>query len=179
MNRCQVIDHYWWILLCLSTSPNASTQWHAQYPRCHQSTIITNCRYQRSQFRASVIYSSFSQLFSVRNCLKWDPPFPRSSKNTITLRHTQSTTYAVVMLWKIRLNTNFVQVEIDYRPQFCELYVKKRESGWNPHPNVMEPERPQHDRPEACVIAQQYTFPLSHFLSRKEKFGARFTIFTI
>jgi hypothetical protein len=44
----------------------------------------------------------------------------------------------------------------------------------------MEPDRPQHDRSAACVIAQQYsssTFVSLCFHSRKEKQGARFRKF--
>jgi hypothetical protein len=43
-------------------------------------------------------------------------------------------------------------------------------------------DRPQHDRPAACVIAQQYsfaTFVSMCFHSRKEKFGARFKLYFI
>jgi hypothetical protein len=41
--------------------------------------------------------------------------------------------------------------------------------------NALEPDRPQLDRPAACVIAQQYsfaTFVSLRFYSVKEKFGA-------
>jgi hypothetical protein len=41
----------------------------------------------------------------------------------------------------------------------------------------VEPDRPQHDRLAACVIAQQYSsaiFVLQRFYSRKKKFGVRF-----
>jgi hypothetical protein len=41
----------------------------------------------------------------------------------------------------------------------------------------MEPDEPQHDRPLACVIAQQYSsaiFVLLRFHSSKEEFGPRF-----
>jgi len=44
----------------------------------------------------------------------------------------------------------------------------------------MEPDRPQHDRFAACVIAQQYsssTFVSLCFNSRKKKQGARFRKF--
>jgi hypothetical protein len=40
----------------------------------------------------------------------------------------------------------------------------------------MEPDRPQYERPAACVIAQQYSsanLVSTHFNSRTEKFGAR------
>jgi hypothetical protein len=39
---------------------------------------------------------------------------------------------------------------------------------------MLEPDRPQHNRPTACVIAQQYssaTFVSSRFDCRREKFG--------
>jgi hypothetical protein len=38
----------------------------------------------------------------------------------------------------------------------------------------MEPDRPHHDRPDVCVIAQQYSFP-TLTLFHKKKFGAHFT----
>jgi len=41
-------------------------------------------------------------------------------------------------------------------------------------PIALEPDRPQHYHPAACVIAQQYssaTFVSLHFHSSKEKFG--------
>jgi hypothetical protein len=43
----------------------------------------------------------------------------------------------------------------------------------------MQPDRPQHDRSTARVIAQQYsssTFLSLRFQSRKEKFGARLKV---
>jgi hypothetical protein len=43
-------------------------------------------------------------------------------------------------------------------------------------PSTLEPDRPQHDRTTARVIAQQYssaTFVSLRFHSVKEKFGAR------
>jgi hypothetical protein len=46
----------------------------------------------------------------------------------------------------------------------------------DPISNTPENDRPQHDRPAACVIAQQYscvTFVSLPFHSRKEKFGVR------
>ena len=42
------------------------------------------------------------------------------------------------------------------------LHVNTRKSGWNPNSNTMEPDRPQHDRPAACVIAQQYSSASSY-----------------
>ena len=42
------------------------------------------------------------------------------------------------------------------------IYVYTRKSSWwNPKSNTLEPDRPQHDRPAACVIAQQYLPPPS------------------
>jgi len=59
------------------------------------------------------------------------------------------------------------------------VYVRvyTRDSSRNPNPNTLEPERPQHDRPAACAIAQQYssaTFVFLRFHTRKEEFGSRF-----
>jgi hypothetical protein len=33
------------------------------------------------------------------------------------------------------------------------------ESCWNPNSNTLETDRPQQERPAACVIAQQYSSP--------------------
>jgi hypothetical protein len=46
----------------------------------------------------------------------------------------------------------------------------------------MVPDRPQHARPDACIIAQQYSsaiFISMRFHSRKEKFDARLKNFII
>jgi len=34
-------------------------------------------------------------------------------------------------------------------------FVDTRESSWNPNSKTLNPDRPQHDRPAACVFAQQ------------------------
>jgi hypothetical protein len=47
---------------------------------------------------------------------------------------------------------------------------------------MLEPDRSQHNRPAACVIAQQYSstnFVSLRFLSRKEKMGPLFKIIII
>jgi len=48
---------------------------------------------------------------------------------------------------------------VDFVPMYCTW-----ESGWNTNSNAMEPDRPQHDHPAVCVIAQQYSYtpPLPH-----------------
>jgi len=53
------------------------------------------------------------------------------------------------------------------------IYVYTRQSSWNPNSNTLEPDRPQHDRPAACVIAQQYfsiTLVILRCHSHKEEF---------
>jgi hypothetical protein len=58
------------------------------------------------------------------------------------------------------------------------VYVYTRDASRNPNPNTLEPGRPQHDRPTACAIGQQYssaTFVCLPFHTRKEEFDARFT----
>jgi len=37
------------------------------------------------------------------------------------------------------------------------MQLQNTESSLNPNSNSLEPDRPQHDRPAACVIAQQYS----------------------
>ena len=57
------------------------------------------------------------------------------------------------------------------------MCVYARDSSRNPNLNTLELDRPQHDRPTACAIAQQYsstTFVCLRFHIRKEEFGARF-----
>lgn len=58
--------------------------------------------------------------------------------------------------------------------------------SWNQNSNTMESDRPQHDRPTAYVIAQQYScapsVPFPFYCSPPvliEKFGARFSFFFI
>jgi hypothetical protein len=56
------------------------------------------------------------------------------------------------------------------------MYVCKRQSSWYTDYNTLEPNRPQHDRPAACVIAQHYssaTFVSLKILTSKEKLGER------
>ena len=58
--------------------------------------------------------------------------------------------------------------------------VHIRESRWNPNSNTTEPDRPHHDCPIACFIAQQYSsakFVSLRFSLRKEKSGAPFKNF--
>jgi hypothetical protein len=40
------------------------------------------------------------------------------------------------------------------KSQHGQLYI---ESSSNPNSNTLEPDRPQHERPTICVIAQQYS----------------------
>jgi hypothetical protein len=57
----------------------------------------------------------------------------------------------------------------------CCVYTGK--SSLNPNSSTLEPDEPQHDRPVACVIAQQYsfaTFVSLRFHSRTVEFGAHF-----
>ena len=59
---------------------------------------------------------------------------------------------------------------------YGQLHVYTREFSWHRSYNILEPDRPQHDRPATSVIAQQYcstTIVSLHFNSRNEKFGAR------
>jgi hypothetical protein len=54
-------------------------------------------------------------------------------------------------------------------------HVFTRQSSCKPNSITPEPDRPQHDRYTACVIAQQYssaTFVPLRFHCHKEKFGA-------
>ena len=66
-----------------------------------------------------------------------------------------------------------VQVEFCACRNWVRTYVHTRQSSWNPNSNALEPDRPQHDRPAACVIAQQYfsvTLVLLRCHSHKEEF---------
>jgi hypothetical protein len=54
------------------------------------------------------------------------------------------------------------------------MYVATREASRNTNSNTMEPDRPQHDRPAASVVAQQYSsfsFISLRFHCCKQKFG--------
>ena len=53
--------------------------------------------------------------------------------------------------------------------------VYRQRYSWNPNSNTLEPDRPQPDRPAACVIAQQYSYASLvslRFHAGKEKFSA-------
>ena len=69
-----------------------------------------------------------------------------------------SPTYSVVTLRKIRQVSNLAKVEVEYT--FGELFT-----------TTLDRDRPQHDRPAAFVIAQQYsssTFVSLRFCVLKE-----------
>jgi hypothetical protein len=55
---------------------------------------------------------------------------------------------AIAPLRKVRLKSNFAQVETAYRPSCDQLYTYTNRSS-------LEPDRQQQDRPAACVIAQK------------------------
>jgi hypothetical protein len=92
-----------------------------------------------------------------------------------TDRQTHSTGYTVDTFWKIRRKSNFTQVGIEYTQVNC---VCARECSCSPCCNKLEPDRRRrHDRPTACLIAQQYcaaTFTSQCCHSCKEKSFARF-----
>jgi hypothetical protein len=56
------------------------------------------------------------------------------------------------------------------------VYAYTGEPSLNANSHTLKPDRLQHDRPAACVIAQQYssvTFISLFFHSHKEKYGER------
>jgi hypothetical protein len=55
----------------------------------------------------------------------------------------------------------------------CE-YV--RESSWSPSSSTLEPDRPQHDCPATCVIAQQYSFIAPSFQQGKNSMSFKSVI---
>jgi hypothetical protein len=66
--------------------------------------------------------------------------------------------------------------KLELRMQMVNYMCISRKSNWRQTSNTLKPDRPQHDRSAACVIAQQYstvTFASLHFHSHKEKFDAR------
>ena len=68
---------------------------------------------------------------------------------------------------------------VPFTSNYRDYTVYTRQSSWNPSPNTLEPDRPQHDCTAACVIAQQYFSATSVSLSfrcRKIQFGARWKI---
>jgi hypothetical protein len=61
------------------------------------------------------------------------------------------------------------------------VYVCKRKTTLNANSNTLEPDRLQHVRLAACVIAQQKSFAKFsslQFYSHKDKLGARFKVVT-
>jgi len=58
---------------------------------------------------------------------------------------------------------------------YSRLHLHTREFNLSPSSNTVEPNRPLHECPTACVIAQQYysvTLVSMRFRSHKEKFDA-------
>jgi hypothetical protein len=100
----------------------------------------------------------------------------------LTRRHDiesiHSPTYAVVTFRKFRRESENAYLGTEYTcSQLCMYDVYTREWSWNANSNTPEPDRPQHDRPATCVIAQQYsstTFVSLRFYSRKKKIRPRF-----
>ena len=84
---------------------------------------------------------------------------------------------ALVTLRNVPCKTSFAQVGIEYTcGQLC-TYVQGSQVGIPGSSNTLETVRPQHDRPFACVIAQQYssaTVISLRFLSREENCVALF-----
>ena len=88
----------------------------------------------------------------------------RAHTNTYT--HTQSPTYATVCNARSVARRNCVHVY----STICE-YTRK--FSFNPNSSSLEPDRPQHDRPTALVIAQQYFSAIVslRYHSHKKSFG--------
>jgi len=64
---------------------------------------------------------------------------------------------ALVTLRNVRCKSSFAQVGIEYTCGQLYMYVQGSPVGIPNYSNTMETVRPQHDRPFACVIAQQYS----------------------
>ena len=87
---------------------------------------------------------------------------------------THSPNSVVVRFWNVRSKTTFSHVGNDYACGQLPYICIWRESMENPNSNTLEHDRPQHDWPANCVIAQQRssaTFFSLCFHSRKENFG--------
>ena len=87
---------------------------------------------------------------------------------TVTLSNLRAGT-----LRNVRRKYNFLQLGI--KCKYGKICVHKTQSSWNPHSSTPESNRPRHDGPAACFIAQQYssaTFVSLLFPFHKEKFDA-------
>ena len=86
--------------------------------------------------------------------------------------------YTSIPLSRHSPNYKTVTAQVGIQPTYGRLHVSINGSPTEmqaPSSNTMDPDRPQHDRPDACVIAQQYSSGILgslcfHF--RKKKFGA-------
>ena len=81
----------------------------------------------------------------------------------------------VFMCPKVRPRSNLADVGAECAHDEIYMYTHTRQSSLNPKSKTLEPDRPQHDRPAACVIAQQYssvTLVLLRCHSRKEQFDS-------
>jgi len=81
-----------------------------------------------------------------------------------------SITYAIVTFRKVRDGTEYT---------YGQMHVCRRQSISNPKSNALQRDRPHHDRPATCVVAQQYSSATTivlriHARNKKEIFGARF-----
>jgi len=74
------------------------------------------------------------------------------NEHSSTLRYRHSPSYAVVTFQKVRRKSEFSHVGtvVSYTCMY-------KGSNWSPNSNTLTPDRPQHDRRAAYVIAHQYS----------------------
>jgi len=81
-----------------------------------------------------------------------------SVTNTKTERSTDTAKLnAKISFREVRRKSNFAQVGTDYTYSHLDMYIQG--SPVEIQTNTLEPDRPQRDRPSACVIAQQNPSP--------------------
>jgi len=78
----------------------------------------------------------------------------RSCSRYFLCIYRHSPTYAIVTLPTGGSGASPVLSKLDVSNTYGKLYSKG--FPWNPH-STLDPDRPQHDRPVVCVIAQQYS----------------------
>jgi len=90
----------------------------------------------------------------------------------VSTGYRQSMTYALLTFRKVLDGTEYIYIYI-----YGQMHVCWRQSSSNPKFNTLQRDRPQHDRPAACVIAQQYSsatiIVLRVHSSKKKKNSAR------
>ena len=133
MDRVQSVTSF--IALSVQTRVRSST-----VDFNHASCLLSSSVHGGWLSRICRLLSQIWTLTTLTSCTVWMHADIKLLLQTDTPRHRQELRPA--------------QVGTEYTVNY-NLYT--RESSWHPNSNTLEPDRPQHDSPATCVIAQQYS----------------------